>query len=149
MCRARYFCVFSIVIERRLVKSHQIIKMKHSIALNSQQHIEHLTEQKLIACKEYRHAIWLDQIQKHFQNAQHRWKKSVAVQLVIAVQLWFNVISSSNDFNVSHFVNKIVLELLVYDDDLRCQIALDQCHYVYRSVKSMRKHCQRSHDWAK
>ena len=46
-------------------------------------------------------------------------------------------------------MNKIVLELLVYDDDLRCQIAFDQCHYVCRSVKSMRKHCQRSHDWAK
>ena len=123
--------------------------MKHSTALNPQQHVEHLIEQKLIVCKKCRFAIWLSHIQKHFQRMQHQWKQSTAVQLIITIQSWFNIIANFDSLTVFDFVTEIVLELLVYDDELRCQVVLDQCYYVCRIVKSMKEYCREAHNWTK
>ena len=98
-------------------------------------HIEHLAEHQLIVCKSCRYAIWLEQVQQHYQESQHRWKKQAASGLAAAMQSWLGVIQYSIELKVPSRVDTAIVILSIYDDGLLCQVNPTQCQYVCRSKK--------------
>ena len=110
-------------------------------------HIEHLVEHQLIVCKSCRHAIWSDQIQRHYQGFNHKWKKSAAIALTTAIQSWIGMIQYSIELTVPKQIEKPISSLPLHKDGLLCQINPARCQYVCRNVKWMKTHCKQKHDW--
>ena len=134
-----------------IFKVHRISKFVMIAIANSiedsRAHIEHLIKHQLIVCKSCRYVVWSKQIQQHYQESQHRWKKQVASELTTTMQSWLDVIQYSIELKMFNRVNTIIVILSLHDDELLCQINLDICQYVCRNVKWMKTHCKQKHDW--
>ncbi|KAL8991690.1 MAG: hypothetical protein Q9169_007742, partial [Polycauliona sp. 2 TL-2023] len=117
--------------------------------IDPRNHIEHLAEYQLIICKKCRYAVWPEQVQKHYQGPNHKWKKRAAIELATSVQSWPGVIQYPIELTVPNRVINVIPILPIYDDGVLCQINAIQCQYVCRSKKWMIDHCKQKHDWSK
>jgi hypothetical protein len=82
----------------------------------------------------------------HLTNKQHSQPQKVANSVREEVEQWQGVVTYPSGFEVPSFVTEPVQELPLFDDGWQCR--LDQCAYITRETKALKKHWRIEHGWS-
>ena len=106
---------------------------------------EHLPEWQVVVCKKCRCAVWPSEVAGHLTNKQHGRPRKIANAIMEEVEGWQGVIMYPSGFDVPPFVAEPVKELPLFDDGWQCR--LENCRYITRETKGLKKHWREEHGW--
>ena len=109
---------------------------------------DHVLEWKVVVCRVCRHSVWPQEIVGHLTGRHHQQSRKEAEAIADIVQSWHGVSPYPSQFQVPTCVTKPIPQLSVFDDGLQCQLEPQQCHYIARDLRSMKKHWRVCHDWS-
>ena len=107
---------------------------------------EHVSSWEIMVCKQCRCAVWPSEAAAHLTNKQHIKTQKFANNIREEVEQWQGVIQYPSGFDVPPFVTEPVQGLPLFDDGLQCR--LDQCTYITRETKALKKHWRIEHGWS-
>ena len=107
---------------------------------------EHVSNWQVIVCKQCRCAVWPSEVAAHLTNKQHSRTQKLANSIREEVEQWQGVIQYPSGFDVPSFVTEPVQELPLFDDGWQCR--LDECAYITRETKALKKHWRIEHEWS-
>jgi hypothetical protein len=99
---------------------------------------EHVPNWQIIVCKQCRCAVWPSEVAAHLTNKQHSKPHRIANNIREEVEQWQGVIQYASGFDIPLFVTEPIQELPLFDDGWQCR--LDQCVYITRETKALKKH---------
>lgn len=99
---------------------------------------EHVPNWQIIVYKQCRCVVWPSEVAAHLTNKQHSQTQKFANKIREEVEQWQGVIQYPSGFDVPPSVAEPVPELPLFDDGWQCR--LDQCAYITRETKALKKH---------
>jgi hypothetical protein len=111
-------------------------------------HFHHLMEYQLAVCKECQYAIWPEQIGGHLHGKHHKLSQKKAQEIAEEVRGWPGLISFANELQIPVRVDQPIPQLPLYEDGLMCQLESQQCQYICRDKKTLKKHWRTKHQWS-
>lgn len=109
-------------------------------------------EYQLTIYREYRHAVWPDQVEGHLQGKQHRMGRKQAELIGGEVRGRHGLIMFPSDLEVPARVEQPIAELPLFKDGLLCQKDPGSCQYICRDTKgdkmTIKKHWRVEHGWS-
>ncbi|KAJ5861944.1 uncharacterized protein N7529_009254 [Penicillium soppii] len=99
----------------------------------------------VIVCKLCEYGIRPKEVFRHLQSVNHRIPKPKACQIAEAVQKWDRT-AECDEWQPPLVVNQPVPNLPVYSDGILCEQG-PFCHFIARSIGTMRNHWRDQHSW--
>ena len=112
------------------------------------EYFHHLPEWTVVVCKECQYAVWPDQVKGHLQGKQHRVPIVEASGISEKVQEWPGVTRFPSEFQMPTYVEEPVVEIPLYTDGWKCRLDDQQCPYICRDIKTIKKHWRTHHGWS-
>lgn len=106
------------------------------------------TEFPVAICRECRHAVWPDQMEAHLLGSNHQLQSHVVASVLREVHIWSGVLEDSSQLELPAAIERPIDLLPVYADGLQCILKSDECHYICRTEKALKKHWAEQHQWS-
>ena len=106
---------------------------------------EHLPKWQVVVCKKCRCAVWPSEVAAHLTSKQHSRPRKIANAIMEEVESWQGVIMYPSGFDVPRSVAEPIEELPLFDDGWQCR--LENCKYITRETKGLKKHWREEHGW--
>ncbi|KAF4294543.1 hypothetical protein CNMCM8686_003245 [Aspergillus fumigatus] len=106
-----------------------------------------LSQFPIIICQICRHGVWPREVSSHLQGKNHHLPQATAKQVHEAIQGWDGIEHDPLAIQWPTSLPQSIPELDEYPDGLLCQQAPMQCHYVTRSIKTIKQHWREHHGW--
>ena len=109
------------------------------------QYVDRISKYRLAVCKECQHAVWPQQMRRHFNGPKHTISYPLVDDIVRVVNTWTQLIQRPEQLTIPDSVEQPISHLELIRDGFLCDIKPDQCHYIAHTQESIRVHIQQKH----
>ncbi|KAE8371107.1 hypothetical protein BDV26DRAFT_299098 [Aspergillus bertholletiae] len=78
----------------------------------------------------------------------HRKPSAEAIQIQKTIQDWPGIVQQVEEAEIPYKIDQALTGLPIYSDGLMCCHDSPRCHYISRTIKSMREHWRQIHGWS-
>ncbi|KAH3277027.1 hypothetical protein KXV19_006590 [Aspergillus fumigatus] len=102
---------------------------------------------QVMICCQCRYGVWPGEAERHLKR-QHQLDYTTVTRLVHEIQQWTDVAAHAQAVQIPHALDKPLPILPSYSQGILCRHDPATCHYLVSSIKAMRTHWQRVHQWS-
>jgi hypothetical protein len=101
---------------------------------------------RMLSCTKCKHAVWPQEIIRHFRSKEHKVKLRDAQRVQRkAMQQYPDAIQDPTEWEHPSAVIAEVPQLKLYENGFRCQNDPTTCHVIRQTKEGIRKHCSEVH----
>lgn len=108
---------------------------------------ERIPPLQVMICRQCRYGVWPGEAKQHLKR-QHQLNYTTVARLVHEIQQWTDVAAHAQAVQIPHTLDKPLPILPSYSQGILCRRDPTTCHYLVSSMKAMRTHWQRVHQWS-
>lgn len=109
------------------------------------QYVDHNSKYRLAVCKQCQHAVWPQEIQRHFNGPKHAVSHRLITEITQVVNTWTQLIRDPMELTIPDWVEQLIPYLEFVRNGFLCDIDPESCRYICCTQEAIRTHIRQKH----